>query len=154
MSTSLGTTGMAAWRAFQWANAVIMKRLEQDLGEHGLSLAEFDVLIHLYEAERGRLSLQGLIEAMVLGGSLSRSGVTRLLDRMERDGLVTRELNRGDRRRFDVEIADKGRALFRRVWPGRERGIVKHFVSLMSKGEIIRLHRTLTKLIDSNETAM
>ena len=151
MHAFLRPDDMAAWRAFQWANTVITGRLAQDLNEGGLSLAEFDVLIHLYEADHGSLSLQEVAETMVTGGLLSRSGVTRLLDRMERDGLVRRDLNRSDRRRFDVHLTDKGRTVFEQVWPGHQRGIADRFVGPMTSDEIAGLHKTLTKLIEANE---
>ena len=46
---------MATWRAFQWANTVVMRNLERGLEEEGLPLPWFDVLIHLCEAPEGRL---------------------------------------------------------------------------------------------------
>lgn len=151
MDTFLKPDDFAAWRAFQWANTVITGRLAQDLNAGGLSLAEFDVLIHLYEAGQGSLSLQDVAETMVTGGLLSRSGVTRLLDRMERDGLVRRDLNLSDRRRFDVYLTDRGRVAFERVWPGHQQGIADRFIGALTSNEISGLHKTLTKLIEANE---
>ena len=100
---------LAAWRQLQWANALIMSRFRRDLAEFDVTIEEFDVLVHLAWASGGALPLQELTTSMVLGNALSRSGLTRMLDRMENDGLIRRELNRTDRRRFDVALTEKGR---------------------------------------------
>ena len=105
-------TQLAVWRRFQWANALIMGRFRRDLGDAGLTIEEFDVLVHIAWAPKGALPLQELTAAMVLGESLSRSGLTRILDRMENNGLVHRLLNPHDRRRFDVTLTKKGRQRF------------------------------------------
>ena len=81
-----------------------MSRFAHDLAEEELTLEEFDVLVHLAWARDGVLPLRALVASMVSGYQLSRSGLTRLLDRMERDGLVERSLSRADRRQFDVAI--------------------------------------------------
>jgi DNA-binding MarR family transcriptional regulator len=88
---------------------------------------------------------------MVYGYQLSRSGLTRLLDRMERDGLVERRLSREDRRQFDVAISDKGRATFDRVWPGHLEGIGRYFSELLTDQDVTLLKRVLGKLIRANE---
>ncbi len=84
-----------------------MGRFAHDLAEEDLTLEEFDVLVHLAWARDGVLPLRALVASMVTGYQLSRSGLTRLLDRMERDGLVERSLSREDRRQFDVAITDR-----------------------------------------------
>ena len=109
---------LSAWRDLQWATSLIMSRFAHDLAEEDLTLEEFDVLVHLAWARDGVLPLRALVASMVSGYQLSRSGLTRLLDRMERDGLVERSLSREDRRQFDVAISDQGREIFDRVWPG------------------------------------
>ena len=94
-----------------------MSRFAHDLAEDELTLEGFDVLVHLAWARDGVLPLRALVASMVSGYQLSRSGLTRLLDRMERDGLVERSLSRADRRQFDVAITDRGREVFNGVWP-------------------------------------
>ena len=76
---------------------------------HALSLEQFDVLVHLAWAPSGTLPLHELTASMVVADALSRSGITRLLDRMERDGLITRTVSTTDRRRFDVSLTPPGR---------------------------------------------
>ncbi|MEW6225245.1 MAG: MarR family transcriptional regulator [Chloroflexota bacterium] len=128
-----------------------MGRFARDLAEQDLTLEEFDVLVHLAWARGGVLPLRELVASMVTGYQLSRSGLTRLLDRMERDGLVGRSLSREDRRQFDVAITDQGRAVFDRVWPGHVDGIARYFSEPLSDPDVTTLRRILTKLIRANE---
>jgi DNA-binding MarR family transcriptional regulator len=144
-------TQLSVWRRFQWANALIMGRFRRDLGDAGLTIEEFDVLVHLAWAPKGALPLQELTAAMVLGESLSRSGLTRILDRMENNGLVQRLLNTHDRRRFDVTITKKGRQRFDQIWPEHEKGIGHYFVDPLTRRDLDELDRVLGKLIEANE---
>jgi MarR family 2-MHQ and catechol resistance regulon transcriptional repressor len=127
-----------------------MSRFAQDLAEHDLSIEEFDVLVHLAWAPDGELPLRELVASMVSAYQLSRSGLTRLLDRMDRDGLVERSLSREDRRQFDVAITDQGRAVFDRVWPGHLDGIQRYFSEPLTDHDVTVLKRVLAKLIANN----
>ena len=73
------------------------------------------------------------------------------LHRLERDGLVGRDLNLSDRRRFDVHLTDQGRTVFERLWPGHQQGIADGFIGPLTSNEIAGLHKTMTKLIEANE---
>jgi DNA-binding MarR family transcriptional regulator len=128
-----------------------MGRFRRDLADHRLTLEEFDVLVHLAWAPKATLPLQELTASMVLGDALSRSGLTRILDRMEKAGLLRRKLNSQDRRRFDVSLSSKGREKFENVWPGHEEGIGRYFVDPLTDADIEQLSRVLAKLIEANE---
>ena len=128
-----------------------MSRFAQDLADVDLTLEEFDVLVHLAWARDGVLPLRQLVASMVSGYQLSRSGLTRLLDRMERDGLIERTLSREDRRQFDVAISDQGRAVFDRVWPDHLQGIQRYFSEPLTDRDVTVLKRVLAKLIQANE---
>jgi MarR family transcriptional regulator, 2-MHQ and catechol-resistance regulon repressor len=143
---------LAVWKQLQWATALIMARFRTDLAESGLSLEEFDVMIHLAWAPSGTLPLQDLTASMVVANALSRSGLTRLLDRMERDTLVRRTLSERDRRRFDVTLTPKGRRRFDKVWPEHADGIGRYFVDPLPQRDIDELGRILASLIDANES--
>ncbi len=142
---------LAVWKQLQWATALIMARFRRDLAGSGLSLEEFDVLIHLAWAPSGTLPLHELTASMVVADALSRSGITRLLDRMEGDGLVLRTVSTHDRRRFDVSLTPKGWRRFEQVWPGHAEGIGRYFAEPLAQHDIDELGRILADLIQANE---
>ena len=142
---------LAVWKQLQWATALITGRFRHDLAGSGLSLEEFDVLIHLAAVPSGTLPLHELTASMLVADSLSRSGLTRLLDRMERAGLVNRTVSTHDRRRFDVSLTPDGRRRFERVWPGHADGIGRYFAEPLAAGDIEELGRILATLIQANE---
>lgn len=127
-----------------------MSRFARDLADQDLTLEEFDVLVHLAWAPDGVLPLRALVASMVTGYQLSRSGLTRLLDRMERDGLVERTLSRADRRQFDVAISALGREVFDRVWPSHLQGIQRYFSEPLTDPDVTVMKRVLAKLIRAN----
>ena len=152
--TKPSSSQLAVWRQLQWATALITGRFRRDLADAGLAIEEFDALVHLAWAPDGALPLQELAASMVLGDALSRSGLTRMLDRMENNGLLRRKLNTHDRRRFDVALTRKGRQRFEQVWPGHEEGIGRYFVGPLTQPDIDELGRILAKLIKTNEAAI
>src|SRR3712207_2736179 len=88
--------GFLAWRAFLRAHAAAVGRIERDLAadEPDLPLTWYDVLVALVGAPDHRLRLRDLADQALL----SRSGLTRLVDRLERAGLLRREPDPSDRR--------------------------------------------------------
>jgi DNA-binding MarR family transcriptional regulator len=80
-----------------------------------------------------------------------RGGLTRLLDRMERDGLVRRTVSVHDRRRFDVTLTPDGRRRFDQVWPEHADGIGRYFVQPLAGRDLGELGRILDTLIQANE---
>jgi len=143
---------LAVWKQLHWATALITGRFRRDLIGTGLSLEQFDVLVHLAWAPAGTLPLHELTASMVVADALSRTGVTRLLDRMERDGLITRTVSTADRRRFDVSLTPSGRQRFEQAWPGHADGIERYFVHPLTPRDISELARILNRLIRANES--
>jgi len=126
---------LLAWRALLNAHARATKRISRELGEAGLpDLAVYDVLWTLYRAEGRRLRIRELADAVVL----SSTGMTRFVDRLERDGLVTREAVPGDRRGAYAVITDEGVALLRRMWPVYKRGIARYFTDAVEDPAALR----------------
>ncbi len=79
--------GERAWRGLLRTHACLVKRLDAELERaHGLPMSSYEVLHHLAQASRGRMRMRDLAEH----AQLSRSGLTRLVDRLERDGLLYR----------------------------------------------------------------
>ncbi len=142
---------IAAWKQLQWATALITSRFRRDLARAGLSLEQFDVLVHLAWAPSGTLPLHQLTASMVVADALSRSGITRLLDRMERDGIITRTVSTTDRRRFDVSLTPHGRLQFDQAWPGHADGIGRYFAQPLTPRDIGDLARILDSLIQANQ---
>jgi DNA-binding MarR family transcriptional regulator len=92
---------------------VVHSRLTQELDSdlmaaHGLSLTSYEVLLHLHDKPDGALRMSDLAEGVLL----SRSGLTRLVDRLERAGLVRREACPGDARGLLAVITEDGRKAF------------------------------------------
>src|SRR5271165_5711205 len=78
---------LRAWRGLLRAHSCLAKRLDTELERaHRLPMSSFEVLHHLQEASGGRMRMCDLAER----AQLSRSGLTRLVDRLEREGLLTR----------------------------------------------------------------
>src|ERR1022692_1031440 len=142
---------LAVWKQLQWATALIHARFRSDLAGSGMSIEEFDVLVHLAWAPSGTLGLQELTASMVVANALSRSGITRLLDRMERDALVLRTVSKHDRRRFDVSLTPKGRRRFEQIWPEHVAGIARYFAEPLAEHDIGELGKILADLIRANE---
>jgi DNA-binding MarR family transcriptional regulator len=117
---------LAAWRAFLGAHAAAVGRIERDLARAAgdlVPLSWYDVLIELREAPGFRLRQRDLARSVVL----TRSGISRLVDRLEAAGLVRREPNPADRRGDLIVLTEAGRAALRRTWPAYARGIAEHF---------------------------
>ena len=127
----LDETRLAAWRAFLTAHAAVVARIEQDLaaaGEGVVPLSWYDVLIELREAPMRRLRQRDLARQVLL----TRSGMSRLIDRLEAAGLVGLEPNPEDRRGDLVVLNNAGLAALRRTWPIYASSIAAHFARHLS----------------------
>lgn len=123
---------LAAWRAFLKAHATVVDRIDHDLAaEQRLSLSSYDVLIELYEAPDRRLRMHELAQRIVL----SRSGLTRLVDRLETEGLLIRDRCGTDRRGAYAVITEQGIAALRKAWPIYAQGISRYFAQWLTQEE-------------------
>ena len=96
---------LGAWRGLLRVHASLTKALDAELmREHGLPLSSYEVLLFLADAPDGRLRMSDLADGVLL----SRSGLTRLVDRMERDGLLRRERCEDDARGYNAVITAEG----------------------------------------------
>jgi len=117
---------LAPWRAFLNAHALLIRRIEDDLRERGLPpLGWYDVLWPLHEAPERRLRMNELADKVVL----SRTGLVRLVDRLERAGLLRREAVPEDGRGSYAAITAEGVAVLRRMWPVYRRHIEDDFLA-------------------------
>ena len=130
---------LGAWRGLLRVHSGMTKALDAELvREHGLGLSSYEVLLFLADAPDGRLRMSELAEGVLL----SRSGLTRLVDRLERDGLLRRERCEDDARGYHALITDKGRELFGRARRTHLDGVRERFLSRLSPDEL----RTLARL--------
>lgn len=138
--------GAAAWLAVLQARSVVADLLEARLQqEAGVSLAWFEVLLHLAGAD-GRMRMNQLADGLIV----SRSGVTRLIDRMSEDDLVTRISDAHDRRVLYAQITTKGRKALARAIPVHNDAIDELFASHLTDREIDTVRTALAKVISGN----
>lgn len=131
---------LSAWRAFLRAHATVMRALERELiAEQGLALTDYDVLVQLATAADRRLRMSELADALLL----SRSGVTRLVDRMVAEGLVERVTCETDRRGQWASLTRAGHARLRAATPIHLRGVTEHFLDQIGPGDLAELERML-----------
>jgi len=131
---------LRAWIAFLRAYAAVTRRLEAELhAERDLGLAEYDALVQLALANRWRLRMSELAEQVVL----SRSGVSRLVDRLEASGLVVRAACAEDARVSWATLTDAGYERLLDASPVHLRGIETHFLAQIPDGDREALVRVL-----------
>lgn len=112
---------------------MLVRELDRELeAEHGLPLHQYEVLLVLARSECGRMRMSELADQVLL----SQSGLTRLVDRLERAGLVTRERCEVDRRGLWARITDAGRARFETARITHLEGVRTRFLDRFSPGEL------------------
>jgi DNA-binding MarR family transcriptional regulator len=144
MENTLKRKQLEAWQRFVTVHAVVIDLMEQELAAaKQLPLSSYDVLLALVNAPNRRLRMNELAQAVVL----SRSGLTRLVDRLEQEGLLARDRSGSDRRATYAVLTLKGFRAFRRAWPIYERGILKHFVQHLTEQEMSTLSQMLGRVL-------
>jgi DNA-binding MarR family transcriptional regulator len=142
---ALGKQQLDAWRALLRGQALVLEQVERELAAAGLPpLGWYDVLTELDKAG-GRLRIHELADAVVL----SRSGLSRLLDRLESAGLLRREPCEGDRRGAYAAITPEGRSKLAEMWPVYERSLVEHFAPALSASRARVLRDALGQVAES-----
>ncbi|MCA2211971.1 MarR family winged helix-turn-helix transcriptional regulator [Jidongwangia harbinensis] len=140
----MSDTDTAAWAGLLRVHAALVPVLDRELQTAcGLPLTWYDVLLELNSAPDRRLSMGELGAAAVV----SRSRVSRVVDQLAADGLVTREGNPDDRRSAYAAITDAGRARLRAAAPVYLAGIERHFTSRMSAAETRTVAAALEKVL-------
>jgi DNA-binding MarR family transcriptional regulator len=128
------------WRAFLEAHARITRRLDDELrAEHDLSLAEYEALLTIAEAPDRRVRMRQLADRVIL----SKSGVTRLIDRLVLDGLVERDTCLSDARGAEAVLTPAGLDRLRRASRTHLRGIEEHFLAGLDNEDLSAVQRTM-----------
>ena len=132
-----------AWHAFLIAHAALEPILNRELeAACGLPLRWFDVLTQLHATPRKRLSMTELANAVLL----SKSGLTRLVDRIEEAGLVQRASAPGDRRSLLIVLTPSGEKTLKRAAPIHEDGIRRHFAAHIRDDEVPAVEAALARI--------
>jgi DNA-binding MarR family transcriptional regulator len=123
---------LRAWRGFLRVHSRLVRALDVELErDHGLSLTTYEVLLYLDDADDGRLRMHDLAASVLL----SRSGLTRLADRLERESLITREACPDDARGSFAVITDEGRRRLAAARATHLDGVRRHFLSHLTAAE-------------------
>jgi DNA-binding MarR family transcriptional regulator len=135
---------IATWRDFLIAHARISRLLDEDLrAEHDLSLAEYDALLQLAEAPGRRLRMHQLADRVLL----SRSGVTRLIDRLVKDGSVERNICLTDARGAEAVLTAAGLNRLRVAAATHLRGIGEHFLGSIEPKDLPAVGRAMRDVL-------
>lgn len=135
-----------AWRSFLRAHSKVTRLLDAELtAECDLPLGSYEVLLHLNEAPDRRLRMTDLADRVLL----SRSGLTRLVDRLERDGLLRRESCPSDLRGTNAVLTDAGLERLRSAAPVHLRGVREHIVDLLTPEELATIAAAFGRIVDS-----
>jgi DNA-binding MarR family transcriptional regulator len=149
-AVGLDHPNLGDWRTFLQAHALLSRRLDDELRvEQGMSLAEYDALVQLALAPRGRLRMNQLAERVLL----SRSGVTRLVDRLVADGFVARTQCTTDARGAEAVITASGVERLRAATVTHLRGVTQYFLQPLSAGELGTLGQSLGTVVDALRTS-
>lgn len=144
MTKRLPEAAIQAWARLLRVEQALLDKVETDLKAAGLPwLVWYDVLLELSRAQDNRLRHRDLHARMLL----AKYNLSRLIDRMEAEGLVERMPCSDDGRGADIAITSTGRALQKRMWAVYQRAIDRHFAGLLNEADIADLNRVLAKLI-------
>jgi DNA-binding MarR family transcriptional regulator len=134
---------LAAWRGMLRAHAELVRELDSELAhEHDMPLSSYEVLLYLNDSSEGRMRMSDLADSVLL----SRSGLTRLVDRLERQGLLRRERCESDARGLFAEITPEGRKVFAAARKTHLDGVRRVFLSRFSRDELRTLGGLWQKL--------
>ena len=135
---------MQAWRALLRFHALATRRLDGELrGLHDIPIEWYDVMVQLSE-HGGSMRMSALAEATLF----SRANCTRIVDRMERRGLVTRAVDSDDHRGRIAELTEQGRRLFAESARTHLAGIQEVFGAGLGDGEAGILAQILDRLAE------
>jgi len=127
---------LAAWRGMLRVQSALLRELDADLlAAHGLPLRSYEVLLVLDDAPHRRLRMSELSRSVLL----SPSGVSRLVDRLEKNGLVLRERCPDDRRGFYATLTADGRRRLQEARESHLRSVRRRFLERLDADDLARL---------------
>lgn len=133
-----------AWHgSLEFTNATVSALDAALTATHGISIKEFDVLITLFNATDGRLRMTELANRVALTGS----GVSHLVTRLERDGLLSRTVAPEDRRSFFVALTRAGRQRLRDSRPTHNEVIRTHLTERLTAAQLATLGKLFATIL-------
>jgi DNA-binding MarR family transcriptional regulator len=137
------STELETWVQWLRAHAAVTRDLNADLvSEHGLTLNDYEVLLHLARAPDGVVKPVELASRVLL----TPSGITRLLAGLERAGYVARTACAADKRVSYAKLTDEGRDKLRAASGTHLAGIAGRFTNRFTRTELETLSTLLTRL--------
>jgi DNA-binding MarR family transcriptional regulator len=134
---------LGAWQGLLRAHARLTRELDAELVEaHDLPLTSYEVLLFLADSPDGRMRMAELADSVLL----SRSGLTRLVDRLARDGLLERVRCEDDARGWFAAITPKGRAVFDAARETHLSGVRRLYLERLSDDERERLRDVFARV--------
>lgn len=131
---------MVVWRAMVDVMASIEAAVEEDVMRHGLTAGDYGVLARLSDAPDRRLRMCDLASAL----HLSPSGLTRRVDGLVKQGLVSREPSEDDRRVMLAVLSEDGNVRLRNAAPGHVGTVRRQFIDHLSRTQLRNLANALT----------
>lgn len=145
LASAASDPALAAWKAFLHAHARLTRRLDEELqAAHRLSLAEYDALVQLSAAPDGRMRMSSLADRVLL----SRSGITRLVDRLVADGMVERSACPTDARGAMATITPAGIDRLRAAAGTHLDGVRRYFLDVVTPEDQAVIERALGRVAD------
>jgi DNA-binding MarR family transcriptional regulator len=145
---NLSRAQRAAWSGFLRAHARIVKELDAELqARHGLPLSSYDVLVQLSLAQEGQMRMYKLADAVLL----SRSALTRAVDRLERQGLLERCRGTADPRQVFAAITKHGLDRLAEVTPAHLVGVRERFLNRLSQTQLEQLVEIWERLLEDSQ---
>lgn len=136
-----------AWGAFFVAHALAIRKIEKTMdGQAPLSLDEYDILLSISRAPRAQVRYSDLAEATVF----TRSGITRIIRRLETRGLVRRENCKTDKRGAFAVLTPGGKQAMKKTWRLYSKAIVSLLDPCFNRSELVVFKDLLERIIESS----
>jgi DNA-binding MarR family transcriptional regulator len=143
-SSKLDRDELSAWKGMLAAHSRLTAQLDAELErDHGLGLTSYEVLMNLADAPQGRMRMSELAKQLLL----SRSGITRLADRLVIKGLIERERCSDDGRGYNAQLTPRGRELVTAARPDHLAAVRRIFLSQLDADEVETLGRIWERLL-------
>jgi DNA-binding MarR family transcriptional regulator len=136
VTTALALQELHAWRGMLQVHAAVTRALDAQMhAEHGLSVSSYEVLMFLADADGHKLRMAEIADRVLL----SRSGLTRLVDRLVAHGLVVRNACADDGRGSYAELTDAGAAKLAAARRTHLAGVRRFFLDRLTEADQLHL---------------